>query len=128
MKIKIKNHFNSEIMFSVEAESLSCALTDLIAKGANLRGADLSGANLSGANLSGANVFSVPASVATSNYNIFMTETHIKIGCQFHLISDWFAFSKESIERMDGDRALKFWAKWKPRLMEIAKDNGWMAL
>ena len=72
-KIKIKNRFNDEVLFSTEIEDntlLECVreavkaganlsranLSRANLSGADLYGADLSGANLSGANLSGANL------------------------------------------------------------------------
>ena len=98
--------------------------------GANLSGADLSGAYLSGANLTGAylrdtNTILIVESDATSNYDIFMTPTHVKIGCQWHTINDWDDFDDKTILKMDGKKAKKFWDLWKPILMQMAKSNGW---
>ena len=97
--------------------------TDL--SGAFLRRADLSGANLSGADLRGANVIYISATPATSFYDICMTPEHIKIGCQWHAINDWFDFDDDAILKMDGKKAKKFWDVWKPILMQMAKNNGW---
>ncbi|MEB4589998.1 hypothetical protein VSS37_03310, partial [Candidatus Thiothrix sp. Deng01] len=73
-----------------------------------------------------ADVFYATPSVATSNYMIFATCTHIKIGCQFHSLKDWLSFNDRRIAEMDGKRALKFWKLWKPILQEIAIERGWL--
>jgi hypothetical protein len=109
---------------SADLNSADLGYADL--SGANLRYADLIGAKLSGADLSSANVLSVAASNATNDYDIFATNTHLKIGCQFHPWGDWMGFDDEAIIKMDGDEALKFWSVWKPILRAIAKDRGWL--
>ncbi|HCF2955926.1 TPA: pentapeptide repeat-containing protein [Pseudomonas aeruginosa] len=104
-------------------------------RGANLSGADLSGANLSyaylrGANLSGANL-SEPSSmdglagnlrevksVQADIWPVTYTATHMQIGCQLHLIREWWSFNDEEISGMD-PKALAWWAVWKPILMQI---------
>ena len=93
--------------------------------GADLRLADLRWANLSGANLRDTNTILIVESDATSNYDIFMTPSHVKIGCQWHTINDWFDFDDKTILKMDGKKAKKFWDLWKPILMHLAKSNGW---
>jgi uncharacterized protein YjbI with pentapeptide repeats len=54
MKVEIKSRWHSQILFSVEANSLKAALEIAIQKKAYLRGADLRGAYLRGAYLRGA--------------------------------------------------------------------------
>jgi uncharacterized protein YjbI with pentapeptide repeats len=103
--------------------------------GANLSWVDLSGSNLSWANLSGANLSWVDLSgsnlswangnnkeiktIHTGFYIINYTKTHMQIGCQKHLISDWFKFTDSEINGMDEEKALNFWKKWKPILKQI---------
>ena len=48
------------------------------------------------------------------NYNITITDNHIKIGCKQYLKSEWLQFTNEEILKMDGKRALKFWRLFKP--------------
>jgi len=97
---------------------------------ANLRGADLSGANLSWANLRGANLRGADLRGAIGNlknvksmqiedYSIVYTDTDLFIGCEKHPIFDWWKFDDAVIEAMDGEKALIFWKKWKPVLMNI---------
>ena len=105
-------------------------LQEAYLQGADLQGADLTGANLRGADLQGAylkgtNTILIVESDATSNYDIFMTPAHVKIGCQWHTINDWFDFDDKTILKMDGKKAKKFWDLWKPILMQMAKSNGW---
>ncbi|WP_262880424.1 hypothetical protein, partial [Pseudomonas paralcaligenes] len=48
------------------------------------------------------------------------TATHMQIGCQLHLITEWWKFSDEEISSMDS-QALAWWAVWKPILKKIIK-------
>ncbi len=50
------------------------------------------------------------------------TATHMQIGCQLHLIAEWWKFSDEEISSMDS-QALTWWAVWKPILMMIIKSS-----
>ena len=96
--------------------------------GANLFGANLSGANLRGANLSGANLIGANLLCAGNMRNIKNIQvdrwavgyTHdtMQIGCQRHMIAEWFEFSDEEITSMD-DGALDWWRVWKPILQSI---------
>ena len=70
MKIEIKNRFNGEIIFSVEAESWKVAVELAIKEKANLRSADLSFADISSADLSSADLRSANT-----------TKRYIQIGC-----------------------------------------------
>ena len=56
MKFEIKNRWNSEIIFSLETESLKVCLETAIKSETNLYEADLRGANLRETNLRGANL------------------------------------------------------------------------
>jgi hypothetical protein len=150
MKVDIKDRItvtdlNGEDLRGADLRGADLSGANL--RGANLRGANLNGAELSradlrgaelseaslrgtgmdGADLSEADVFSVAASEATGNYMIFMTNTHLKIGCEFHTITDWIGFDESAISKMDGERAIEFWRIWKPILQQIAKNNGWIA-
>ena len=42
-------------------------------------------------------------------YTIVVTPSHFHIGCESHPRRHWKEFTKERIERMDGEKALKFW-------------------
>jgi uncharacterized protein YjbI with pentapeptide repeats len=129
-------------------------LSDANLSGANLSGANLSGANLSGANLSGANlrdanlsdanlrdanlsgadlrgadgekiiIEKIPIQVLTDTYNIIVFDAHMKIGCEFHSLADWWKFSDKRIAEMDGTKARHFWKIWKEPLKAICKANG----
>lgn len=80
---------------------------------ANLRGADLSGANLRGMG----NMKHIKA-IQADTWNIGYTHDTMQIGCQRHLIAEWWAFSDEEISRMDS-RALEWWKVWKPILQAM---------
>jgi len=104
-------------------------------RGANLqdtylRGADLQGAYLQGAYLRGADgekitIEKVPIQILTDTYYIIIFDAHMKIGCEFHSIADWWAFDNERIAQMDGTRARRFWDIWKEPLQAVCKANRW---
>ena len=80
---------------------------------ANLSDSNLSDANLIDANLSGANLSDVRSwNGATGNchqvkavqadiWPVTYTADHMQIGCQLHLITEWWAFTDAEISRMD---------------------------
>ena len=57
--------------------------------------------------------------ISNRYYNITITPLHIKIGCQYHAQEDWWNFTDEQIEKMDGDDAINFWKIWKEPLKQI---------
>ena len=90
---------------------------------ANLRGADLRGADLSGANLRGANMLCIGnmrhiKTIQADLWAVGYTHDTMQIGCQRHMIAEWFEFSDEEIAPMD-DGALDWWRVWKPILQSI---------
>ena len=98
--------------------------------GANLDGANLVRANLDGANLDGANLVRAGSlnsvtgnmknikSIACEDWPVAYTSTHMQIGCQKHLISEWWEFDDATIREMSGG-ALNFWKKWMPIIKQI---------
>ena len=103
--------------------------------GAYLRDANLGGAYLGGAYLGGAylrdaylgelrsiwgasgNLREIKA-IQCDTWPVTYTATHMQIGCQFHGLERWWAFTDEQIARMDS-LALEWWQKWKPVLRTI---------
>ena len=98
--------------------------------GANLSGADLISANLIGADLSYANLEECSSywsalgnrvelkSMQCDTYDVTYTATRMQIGCQLHLISEWWGFDDDEISRMDSN-ALSWWRIWRPILQQI---------
>ena len=102
-----------------DANLIGANLTDANLIGANLIGANLSDANLKGADLKGANGnLRHLKSIQMEKYYITYTSSNLQIGCQRHSIEEWQKFSDETIAKMDNG-ALKWWAKWKPIIMQI---------
>ena len=97
---------------------------------AYLGGAYLGGANLRGANLGGAylgddiKIQEQPIQVGTPRYDVIVFDNHMKIGCEFHSLSDWWGFDDKRILQMDGKVALEFWRKWKAPLQAICAAEG----
>ena len=97
-------------------------------RSANLSYADLSYANLSYANLSYADLsyadlITTSANCAIGNmreiktvlldtWSVTYTADHLHIGCERHLITEWWDFDDDRIARMD-IKALGWWKKWK---------------
>ena len=82
--------------------------------GANLDGADLRCANLRGASLWGAtgNLKHIK-SIFLEKYQITYTSDILQIGCESHLITEWWEYNDKRIFDMDGKYSLEFWHKWK---------------
>jgi hypothetical protein len=135
MAIEIKNT-QGKVIFTLCANDLlganlqganlkSANLRSTNLQGADLQGANLRSTNLQGADMSGANVLSINASDATNDYDIFATNTHLRIGCHCHSWDDWMGFDDFSV-MTDGAWDNKFWLLWKPILQAIATDRGWL--
>ena len=127
MKIEIKSRFTGKVLFSHEAEenSIKITLKAALSAGANLRGADLYGANLHGANLRGANLYGdkltkTPLFLYNLEWDVTITTTFLRIGCQVHLISDWASFDDDRISAMSSS-ALTFWRKYKSAIMALCE-------
>ena len=108
-------------------------LWDVNLRGADLRGADLWDVNLWDANLQGAciaetdgekiTIKKTPVSISNLRWFIIIFDAHMKIGCEFHAIKEWWGFDDERISKMDSD-ALEFWKtnkQWLQGLCEAHK-------
>ena len=138
MKFEIKNRFTGKVQLvaSIKAKKddfyslkVGLAVRWAIEHKANLSGANLSGADLSGANLSWANnekitIKKIPIQIATGEYHVIIFDAHMKIGCEFHSLADWWNFDNERIAQMDGTRSRRFWDTWKALLMAVCEANG----
>jgi hypothetical protein len=80
---------------------------------------------LSGADLRGAsgNLREIRTLFVSDVYPIAYTSEYLQIGCERHLISDWWFFDDERIEEMDGKQALDFWGQWKLILQQLIEQN-----
>jgi len=88
--------------------------------GSNLVSCDLEGADLTGALLRGAigNLKNIK-SICVDRYEINYTSDVLQIGCQQHPINDWWGFEDYEIIKMDGEKALVWWKKWKGLIKTI---------
>ena len=89
-------------------------LSDCDLRGSNLRGSDLSGSNLSDCNLRGSNL----RVLQTDIWTVYVQKDTIRIGCQYHSISDWGQFTDDQIANMHR-RALIWWKIWKDVIFAI---------
>ena len=64
-----------------------------------------------------------PIHIAGLPYLVTITDAHMKIGCEYHLISEWAAFDDRRIAAMDGVKSAKFWAKHGPYLLALCADR-----
>ena len=58
-------------------------------------------------------------------WSVTMTAKNMAIGCQFHPLTEWFAFDDEQIARMDRN-ALAWWRTFRPALHALATARGWL--
>ncbi len=86
--------------------------------GANLHGADLRGANLYDANLYGDKLKKIPLFLYNLDWDVTITTTFLRIGCQVHLIDDWKSFDDDKISSM-ASGALEFWRKYKTAILAL---------
>ena len=132
-KIEIKSR-SGKVLYSSEALSLKECLENAVKDMANLYRADLSGADLSGAYLSGVylsraclsgdiKIKKQPIQISTPRYYVMIFDNHMKIGCEFHRLKDWWGFDDERISAMDS-AALKWWKKWWKPLRVVCKAEG----
>ena len=105
---------------------------------ANLKGADLRYVNLNEANLGEANLKDIVInSYITGNgreiknlnldyYKVVIAPNKVAIGCKRYTPKLWASFSDDGIRAMDkedGERALKFWKKYKDIILDLAKPS-----
>jgi len=86
---------------------------------ASMNRASMDGASMNRAILDGAtgNMVEIK-SIFLETWPIAYTADVMQIGCQRHLITEWWAFDDASIDIMDSG-ALDWWRKWKPVLQQI---------
>ncbi len=78
-------------------------------RGADLRDTDLRNADLRNADLSGADLSGAAVVLMGLKWNVYITNGHIRIGCQSHDLSIWQGFSDSEIAKMD-EKASEFWS------------------
>jgi uncharacterized protein YjbI with pentapeptide repeats len=83
-------------------------------------GANLQGANLRWTNLQGADLPNTDICLTTPWGWAHIQREHIRIGCEYHTVAEWEAFSDIHINHMDID-ALEWWKQWKTVVMAAAK-------
>ena len=150
---QIKAKLTGNVVFEFKCKSLKICVEKSVSTGADLRGADLTGANLTGANLTGANltgaylrgayltgaylrgayltgaygerikITEIPLQILGLQWDILIFDSHLKIGCEFHTISEWSTFDDNKINDMD-HRALEFWKASKDFILSFCKSNG----
>ncbi|HBA71043.1 MAG TPA: pentapeptide repeat-containing protein, partial [Geobacter sp.] len=81
-------------------------------------------ANLSRANDERIIIEKTPIQIATGEYHVIIFDAHMKIGCEFHSLADWWNFDNERVAQMDGTRSRRFWDIWKAPLMAVCEANG----
>ena len=111
-----------------------CDLSDCDLSGSDLIDCDLSGSDLSRSNLSDCDLFRSNLTdcdlfrsnlrdcdlrvLQTDIWTVYVQKDTIRIGCQYHSISDWGQFTDGQIANMHG-RALIWWKLWKDIIFAI---------
>ena len=94
-------------------------LSDCDLSNCNLSGSDLRGSNLSDCDLSGSDLRDCDLRVLqTDIWTVYVQKDTIRIGCQYHSISDWGQFTDDQIANMHR-RALIWWKIWKDVIFAI---------
>ena len=97
----------------------NCNLRGSNLSNCNLSGSDLRGSNLSRSDLRGSNLSGSDLRVLqTDIWTVYVQKDTIRIGCQYHSISDWGQFTDGQIANMHG-RALIWWKIWKDIIFAI---------
>jgi len=128
MNFQIKNRFSGAVIFSLETKNLKFCLEAAVESGADLGGADLRGADLRGAYLGGADlggakitddtvVLQAPICIQGLEWLVTIWDSHMQIGCEFHLHNEWRDFSEEEWVRMGGKEAVKLCREHKTALL-----------
>jgi hypothetical protein len=119
MKISIKSRFDGRVLYECEAESMQEVLRNAVKVNANLRDANLRCANLFGADLSCADLFGANLLIyQTDIWNCYIQPDNIRIGCEYHSVTEWFAYDDERISKMES-RALDWWKRHKAAIQAI---------
>ena len=69
-----------------------------------------------------AQVSKSPLLISGLNWRIFISDSHLTIGCQQHALKAWADFSEEDINDMS-EYAREFWARYKDHIMALAKTH-----
>jgi len=125
---QIKAFLSGKTLFETECGSLKICLQKAVETRAYLRGADLRGAYLTRADLTGTygeknKIKKTPLQILGLQWEIYIFDNHMKIGCEFHEIKDWTKYDNERINDMDSN-ALEFWKKSKKFILDFCKVNG----
>ena len=121
-KIKIKDRFNNEVIYSHECKNNTLKITCMKAvfDKISLYGADLYGADLRGADLCGADLRGAAIVIYGMTWTIQIAKNHIRIGCQSHSLEKWINFTDDEINSMHSD-ALNFWKENKEFIINKCK-------
>jgi len=65
-----------------------------------------------------------PIYISGLTYPVTITDMHIRIGCEFHLLTEWKEFDDTRIARMDGTASARFWRDHKALVIGLAEANG----
>ena len=55
-------------------------------------------------------------------YQVILTTSFIKIGCQLHKVEEWNNYKDKQISAMDGQKALDWWKTWKDFILSTHKN------
>jgi hypothetical protein len=124
-----------------DADLTDAYLTDAYLRGADLRGADLTDADLTGAYLRGAyltgaylrgadgkktTIQKTPIQISGLRWHIIIFDKDMRIGCEYHSLTDWWSYDDTRIADMDSD-ALDFWMQNKAMLQGVCNATGRLA-
>ncbi len=62
-----------------------------------------------------------PVNLIGLPYSVTITDAHMQIGCELHLIADWAKFDDRRIAEMDGLSATRFWRDYGAALIGVCR-------
>ena len=130
IKFEVKNRFSGEVQFVAKINcyqnaalslKLGLAVKWAVEIKADLREADLRWANLCGADLRWADLREADLLILqTPIWTVYIQKETIRIGCQYHKVSEWENFNDEKIAGMHID-ALAWWKKYREPIFALHK-------
>ena len=122
LNMQILHRFDASILFKCEETTIKLTLELGVKRGADLYRADLYRATLTAVYYGvGVPVTRPPAQMLGLYYDVFIFDTHVKIGCELHSTKDWESFGTGRIKGMDGSTATTFWTQWRTVILAAAK-------
>jgi len=65
-----------------------------------------------------------PLVITGGPYVVTITDSHMKIGCQFRTLAEWAVLGRSEVAAIDGTASATLWGKAKDALLALARASG----